>query len=376
MPKKIDTQHDDTAEAARLLLRAFSTCANWPHDRDGMVGLAEELQGASIRFGIPMAHIVESCKENSPLCPTPHDLLNAGRQLWTRKNETFEAAAAVKQRKQWEKECGPADLGFSNSLIQRAVEVVTDPRRDDELWKSLRQKFPESRSGRWPSWQILAVAAHRTWVRRICENLGKLLLIGWIFSTPRVNPGKRKEHALRAWQTQTRMEPNDSKSPQAIPPPYTLVGGPENIKLLFDEVLDNRRETLARARAWEAISLDMAQTASRRAQNSATIDHAINAGMLISGQVGATEGQQTVSPAGTAASETTKGAVAAAGAGEAVSAEAVTANVANLFTALTPVIASALATALAQSIAALVPVVITAAGGASTPSQTSSKPTA
>jgi hypothetical protein len=137
--------------------------------------------------------------------------------------------------------------------------------------------------------------------------------------------------------------------------------------------LDNRREALARQRAWEPISLDQSQTSSRRAQNAATIDHAINAGIVLAGQVGRTEGQQTVSPAGTAASETTKGAVAAAGAGEAVSAEAVTANVVNLFTALTPVIASSLATANSQTIAALVPVVVTSSGGASTPSQTQSK---
>ena len=164
-------------------------------------------------------------------------------------------------------------------------------------------------------------------------------------------------------------ELNPNLSPAVTHQP-SLLGGAENIKLLFDEELDSRRETAARARAWEAISLDMAQTASRRAQNAATIDHALNAGIVLSGQVGTTEGQQTVSPAGTAASETTKGAVAAAGAGEAVSAEAVTANVANLFTSLTPVIASSLATAIAQSIAALVPVLVTAAGGASTPSQT------
>ena len=170
------------------------------------------------------------------------------------------------------------------------------------------------------------------------------------------------------------MEPNPNIAPNITHQP-SLLGGAENIKLLFDEELDNRRETLARQRAWEAISLDQAQTAARRAQNAATIDHAINAGMILSGQVGTTEGQQTVSPAGTAASETTKGAVAAAGAGEAVSAEAVTANVANLFTSLTPVIASALTTAISQTIAALVPVIVTAAGGASTPSQTQPKPT-
>ncbi len=170
-------------------------------------------------------------------------------------------------------------------------------------------------------------------------------------------------------------EANPNLSPCVTHQP-SLLGGAENMKLLFDEELDNRRETLARQRAWEAITLEMAQIASRRAQNAATFDHAVNAGLVLSGQVGVTEGQQTVSPAGTAASETLKGAVGAAGAGEAISAEAVTANVANLFTSLTPVIASALATAISQTIAALVPVVVTASGGASTPSQTEPKPTA
>lgn len=158
------------------------------------------------------------------------------------------------------------------------------------------------------------------------------------------------------------MEPNVNLTPNVTHQP-SLLGGAENIKLLFDEELDNRRETLARQRAWEDLSL-------RRASNAATIDHAINAGIVLAGQVGTTEGQQTVSPAGTSASEAIKGAVGTAAAGEAVSAEAISANVANLFTSLTPVIASALATAISQTIAALVPVLVTAAGGASTPSQT------
>jgi hypothetical protein len=165
---------------------------------------------------------------------------------------------------------------------------------------------------------------------------------------------------------------NPNLSPAVTHQP-SLLGGAENIKLLFDEELDNRREKLAQQRAWEAINLDQAQIASRRAQNAASFDKAMDAAVVIATATAQTENQQTVSPAGTAASETTKGAVAAAGAGEAVSAEAVTANVANLFTSLTPVIASALATAISQTIAALVPVVVTASGGASTPSQTTAK---
>lgn len=157
-------------------------------------------------------------------------------------------------------------------------------------------------------------------------------------------------------------------APQVFHQP-TLLGGAENIKLLFDEELDDRRETRARARAWEAISLHMAQTATRRAQNAATFDKAADTAVAIALATAETENEQTVSPAGTAASETTKGAVAAAGAGEAVSAEAVTANVANLFTATIPVIASALATAISQTLAAALPVLVTAIGGASTPSK-------
>lgn len=157
-----------------------------------------------------------------------------------------------------------------------------------------------------------------------------------------------------------------------------------NQKILQDSVMSrenqsildnqsNAREKQASERAWESVKLDQAQIASRRAQNAATFDKAMDAAVIIATQVGQTEAQQTDSPAGTAASEAVKGVIGTAAAGEAVSAEAVTANVANLLTALTPVIASALASAISQTIAALVPVVVTASGGASTPSQTSTK---
>lgn len=140
------------------------------------------------------------------------------------------------------------------------------------------------------------------------------------------------------------MGDGSTSSSPAVVPQHSLLGGAENIKLLFDEELDNRRETSARARAWEDIAL-------RRATNGATFDHAINAGIVLAGQVGTTEGQQTVSPAGTASAEAIKGAVGVAAAGQAVNAEALT-------------------TALGQIFSALVAVIVTASGGASTPSQT------
>lgn len=131
-------------------------------------------------------------------------------------------------------------------------------------------------------------------------------------------------------------------------PPHTLIGGPENLKVLFDDELDNRR-------AWNTIVLEAAQIANRRAQNAATFDHAINAALVIATQVGQTEGQQTVSPEGTAASEAIKGGVG-------VAAEQVSANIADLATIVKAIVG--------EVFAAVLPFLVNAAGGASTPSQT------
>lgn len=147
-----------------------------------------------------------------------------------------------------------------------------------------------------------------------------------------------------------------------------------NAKILQDSVMsrenqaaidnqENARETAANGRAWEAVKLDQAQIASRRAQNAASFDKAMDVITAIAIATGQTENEQTVSPAGTAESETAKGAVGTANA-------QVAANIADLATSLVPVIASALAEAVTTAITALLPVLVTAAGGASTPSQT------
>lgn len=133
-----------------------------------------------------------------------------------------------------------------------------------------------------------------------------------------------------------------------------------NSKLSYDEQLDNRREVLANARAWEALKL-------RKANNAESFDHFINmttAGATATAQqTGQTEESQTVSPVRTATGDAIVGGVG-------VSAEQVAANVANLATSLVPVIASALATAISEALASILPTLITAVGGASTPSQT------
>jgi hypothetical protein len=128
-----------------------------------------------------------------------------------------------------------------------------------------------------------------------------------------------------------------------------------NSKLGLDEQYDNRREVLANDRAWEDLKL-------RKAHLSTTFDHFVN--MTTAGasataqQTGQTEDQQTVSPVRTATGDAIVGGVG-------VSAEQVAANVANL--------ASGLVTAILQTVFAQIPALITAVGGASTPSQTTPK---
>lgn len=86
-------------------------------------------------------------------------------------------------------------------------------------------------------------------------------------------------------------------------PPHTLIGGPENLKLLFDDQLANSREVQARARAWENLSL-------LQHQSLTAFVHAVNMGSLLSAQAGVTqqqtgvtENQQPVSPIRTGAAD-------------------------------------------------------------------------
>lgn len=127
-------------------------------------------------------------------------------------------------------------------------------------------------------------------------------------------------------------------------------------------ILDNQAD----ARAWQELKLTGARDAQTLKYLATVAEIQANA---TAEQTGQTENEQTVTPVRTATGDAIVGGIG-------VSAEQVAANVANLATSLIPVIATALAAALGQTVAALVPVVVNAAGGASTPSQTTSKPTA
>ena len=139
-----------------------------------------------------------------------------------------------------------------------------------------------------------------------------------------------------------------------------------NAKLAYDSSAQLQHQSLVDnqedARGWAALKF-------RIAQNNEAFDHAVRMGSVLSAQAGMTEQQQTVSPVRTATGDAIVGGVG-------VSAEQVAANVADLATALVPVITSAVAQAISTAITAMLPVLVTAVGGASTPSQTQPKPTA
>ena len=80
----------------------------------------------------------------------------------------------------------------------------------------------------------------------------------------------------------------------------TLLGGAENMKLLFDSVMQNMqlgaRASQSHSDAWETFRLTMAH-------NREAYYHAINMGSVLAGQAGVTEQQQTVSPIRTASGD-------------------------------------------------------------------------
>jgi hypothetical protein len=121
-------------------------------------------------------------------------------------------------------------------------------------------------------------------------------------------------------------------------------------------ILDNQED----ARAWDQLKL-------RVAQNAASVDNFIawtSAQATSSAeQTGQTENEQTVSPVRTGTGDAIVGSVG-------ISADAVAASQANLLSSLTPVIASAVANDIVTAVSALYPILVTASGGASTPSQT------
>jgi|SRR5271169_1282432 len=141
-----------------------------------------------------------------------------------------------------------------------------------------------------------------------------------------------------------------------------------NMKQLIDDNQEHSRRRMANASDFDKAMNEITIAAAQDAQ---TVKHLTNMNAVISAQVSNIETQQTVSPVRTATGDAIVGGVG-------VSAEQVAANVADLATALVPATATAVTNAVNaayQLWVASLPALITAIGGASTPSQTQAKTT-
>lgn len=100
----------------------------------------------------------------------------------------------------------------------------------------------------------------------------------------------------------TTQTATDQASPSpAVVPQHSLLGGAENMKLLFDTTMETLSlgTRIAQNHADELHTFRMTQMHNREA-----FYHAVNMGSLLSAQAGVTEAQQTVSPIRTGAADT------------------------------------------------------------------------
>lgn len=194
-------------------------------------------------------------------------------------------------------------------------------------------------------------------------------------STPALDALQESLNRLKAVQQST--------STPVVNPPHTLIGGPENLKLLFDRSMVQTMNGAPLPNAWELLSQrivgDIVDLARRVSNNVASFDHFVNMNAAGAGQIGTTEGQAQITPIRTGAADTQTQQPAGAvyppirnvdqtGATATGVTQAGMAQLAAQVAALSDVVTN-LATALG-------PVLVNASGGASTPSQTEAKPAA
>jgi hypothetical protein len=170
------------------------------------------------------------------------------------------------------------------------------------------------------------------------------------------------------------MTETDKNSPpqnsSLLIPAHPLLGREENMKLLFDDVMsDISHDRKTSLRLSEQAQLQQA----RHQTNAGTIDHLINAAIVIALQTGETENDQTVDPIRTSTADAPIAAIGTADAGVAVSAQAVATSLGNLASALVPIITATAGVVTAQSLAALLSTVVASVGQSA---GTSTSPTA
>lgn len=141
------------------LVTKLDRTRNYPKEQPGIINLAKGLQKASDSLKISAGRIVEKCAETSEWCPTDADLLNVARDLArvdAVASGTFDSLAgagnAVEDRKDWQRQYGPAAPFDWKQIDQEKVKRTKA--RERALLAAIKQKYPGELS-----WQQMAAAA-------------------------------------------------------------------------------------------------------------------------------------------------------------------------------------------------------------------------
>jgi hypothetical protein len=154
-----------------LCRQAFSRCSNWPEDRAGQLGLFQGLKAASERYRISQPDLIARCREQSSFCPTDHDLMVIGAELFKVRADAIEAGRDRTQ--EWRKQYGPPkkmSLEMKGKCLDCGSDwseiIATAQARQKALWEGLKAHFQPKREGRfgfvkWPKYREMAPVARQ-----------------------------------------------------------------------------------------------------------------------------------------------------------------------------------------------------------------------
>ncbi len=148
-----------------LCRQAFSRCSSWPEDRAGQLGLFQGLKAASERYRISQPDLIARCREQSSFCPTDHDLMVIGAELFKVRADAIEAGRDRTQ--EWRKQYGPPQK-MSVAMQGKCLDcgrdwseiIKTARERRKQLWDGLRDHF-KPKKGLWPPWKEMAPIARQ-----------------------------------------------------------------------------------------------------------------------------------------------------------------------------------------------------------------------
>jgi hypothetical protein len=161
-----DEQHDQPTPED-LCRQAFSRCSNWPEDQLGQQGLFHGLYQASEQYQVTQEDLIARCREQSAFCPTDHDLMAIGAELFRLRADAREAARD--RHAEWRAQYGSAQkvpvVGMTGKCTcgcDRGWKEImgTSQDRQKALWDGLRAHFQPVK-GQWPPYRDMAPMARK-----------------------------------------------------------------------------------------------------------------------------------------------------------------------------------------------------------------------